>query len=605
MTALPVQPQPSPAPDASQLVLGVQARAEGLFGDAASAQALGRLSRALADGGGRAKADDRKLREKLKAALARVRQGDFAGGARSALEALKTDERSFLAWHILAICQEKSGQFGPAILAYEAALKLAPQDTDIAHDLARLAERMGEAEIAEKLLTRYLAAHPGHVEATNNLACVYRDQRRYGEAVDLLKALLGIEQTSAVLWNTLGTVLSDQGEARQAMVFFEEALRLEPRFVKARYNRGNARQILGDRDGALEDLTQALKGAEPGYERAMMTMARGMQLMAAGRLAEGYADYEARLDPAMPDAPRFATPVPRWRPDEPLEGRRLLVTGEQGLADEMLFGSLLPDLVEALGPTGRLFVAVESRLVPMFQRALPTAIVGGHRSVKHQGRLHRLFPFLDQLDGEGPDCWAPMGSLMTALRPTIDRFPARPGYLPADPVRVARWRDELSALGPGLKVGLHWKSLVMKGARVRYFSSFERWRPVLTTPGCRMINLQCGDVADDLAEAQAAGVDIWTPPINLKDDLEDVAALSVAVDLVVGPGVAGTNLAAATGARTWMIHAPDDWHRLGTEGYPFYPGMRFIPLEGFDGWPVALAKVREDLEAAAARGGFD
>lgn len=605
MTALPVQPLQPAASDAAQLALGVQARAEGLFGDAASAQALGRLSRALADGGGRAKADDRKLREKLKAALARVRQGDFAGGARSALEALKTDERSFLAWHILAICQEKSGQFGPAILAYEAALKLAPQETDIAHDLARLAERMGEAEIAEKLLSRYLAAHPGHVEATNNLACVYRDQRRYGEAIDLLKALLGIEQTSAVLWNTLGTVLSDQGEARQAMVFFEEALRLEPGFVKARYNRGNARQILGDRDGALEDLTQALKGAEPGYERAMMTMARGMQLMAAGRLAEGYADYEARLDPAMPDAPRFATALPRWRAGEPLEGRRLLVTGEQGLGDEMVFGSLLPDLIQALGSEGRLFVAVEPRLVSLFRRALPTAVVGGHRSVKHQGRLHRLFPFLDGLEGDGPEAWVPMGSLMAELRPSIGDFARPPGYLPADPVRVARWRDELAALGPGLKIGLHWKSLVMKGARVRYFSSFERWRPVLTTPGCRMINLQCGDVAEDLAEAKAAGVEIWTPPINLKDDLEDIAALSVALDLVVGPSVAGVNLAAATGARAWMIHAPDDWHLLGTESYPFYPGLRFTKLKGFDGWPEALEQVRADLETAVARGGFD
>jgi Tfp pilus assembly protein PilF len=243
-----------PGADTSALAFGIQARAEDLFGDAASAPALGRLARALADGGLRAKSGERRLRERLKAALAHVRQHDFAAGARLALDALKVDDRSFLAWHILAICQEKSGQFGPALMAYEAALKLAPKETDIAQDLARLAERLGETVIAEKLLVRFLADHPGHIEATNNLACAYRNQRRYGDAVDLLRALLQIETGSPVLWNTLGTVLSDQGEARQATVFFEEAIRLDPGFAKARYNRANVRQPLGDLEGALADI---------------------------------------------------------------------------------------------------------------------------------------------------------------------------------------------------------------------------------------------------------------------------------------------------------------------------------------------------------------
>jgi tetratricopeptide (TPR) repeat protein len=607
MTAVRPETASAAGVDTNALAFGVQARAGDLFGDAASAPALGRLARALADGGLRPKAGEKRLRERLKVALAHVRQNDFGAGARIALEALKLDERSFLAWHILAICQEKTGQFGPALLAYEAALKLAPRETDIAQDLARLAERLGETAIAEKLLVKYLADHPGHVEATNNLACAYRNQRRYDEAIALLRALLQIEADKPVLWNTLGTVLSDQGESRQALTFFEEALRLDPKFAKARYNRGNARQMLGDREAAIEDLTTALAGADPGYERSMMTMARGMQLLGLGRLAEGYPDYEARLDPAMPEAPRFVTPARRWDPaTEPAAGLRLLVSGEQGLADEMLFGSMLPDLRQQMGPEGRLFVAVEPRLVGMFQRMLPDAVVGGHRSVRHQGRLHRLFPFMESVPAdEAPEAWIPMGSLMGSLRPDLASFPTARGHLQADPGRVAHWREALAALGDGLKIGLHWKSLVMTGSRVRYFSSFERWRPVLTTPGCHMINLQCGDVADDLAEAEAAGVRIWTPPIDLRNDLEDVAALSVAADLVVGPGVAGTNLAAACGARTWMIHAPDDWHLMGTDSYPFYPGMRFIPLDGFGGWPEALARVRSDLEAAVARGGFE
>ncbi|MBU4137444.1 MAG: flagellar protein FlbA, partial [Alphaproteobacteria bacterium] len=180
--------------------------------------------------------------------------------------------------------------------------------------------------------------------------------------------------------------------------------------------------------------------------------------------------------------------------------------------------------------------------------------------------------------------------------------PDRRGYLPADPARVAHWRDELDRLGPGLKVGLHWKSLVLTGSRGRYFSSFERWRPVLETPGAHMVNLQCGDVADDLAAAEAAGISIWTPPINLKDDLEDVAALSVALDLVIGPGIAGTNLAAATGATAWMITAPDDWHYLATDKYPFYPHLRYFRRDNFSDWDGAISRIRAALDESVARG---
>jgi tetratricopeptide (TPR) repeat protein len=580
---------------------GIAPTAQGVAGDSASPEAIRKLSRQLANPKLGVKAQ-RKALDKLKAGLMAIRAGDFELGAKRALDALKMDETNGLGWHVLAICREKSGDLGQALLAYEAALKLLPNETDVAQDLGRLAQQMGYLEIAEKLLLKYLAADPGHVEATNNLACVQRDQKRYGDAVETLRALLMVEPESPVLWNTLGTVLSDQGDMGTALTFFEEALRHDPGFAKARYNRANARQPLGDAEGALEDIDAALPGAESPYERAMMQMARAMLLMTLGRIPEGFEAYEVRLDPHLPEAMRVAVDAPRWDPKgEDIRGRRLLIVGEQGLADEMVFGTCIGDAIEAVGPQGQVFVAVEPRLIGLFQRAFPAAVVGSHRSVKLEGRITRYVPFAEELEG-GVDAWIPMASLLAAFRPSIEAFPERRGYLVPDPDKVAHWKAELEKLGPGLKVGLHWKSLVLAGSRARYFSSFERWRPVLTTPGAVMVNLQCGDVAEDLAAAEAAGVSIWTPPIDLKDDLEDVAALSAALDLVIGPGIAGTNLAAAVGGTAWMITAPDDWHFLGTERYPFYPHLRYFRRDSFADWEGAVARIREALEEAVAAG---
>lgn len=575
--------------------------ARGTAGDSASADALRRLSRNLAGGGTRK--TQKRLMELLKAAVAAIRLSDFDGGANRALEALRIDETSGLAWHVLAICQEKSGRFVEALQAYEAALALLPEDPAIAHDLSRLAQRLGHLEIAEKLLQKFLAAEPGHVDGTNNLACVLREQNRYDEAVDLLRGMIQVEPTSALLWNTLGTVLSDQGRMAESLPFFEEALRLDPDLAKARYNRANARQPLGDLAGALEDFDAGLKGAEPGYETAMMRMARAMTLMGMGRIPEGFHEYEVRLDPDMPDAMQVVTGSPR-RTDEALAGRSVLIVGEQGLADEMVFGGCVGDVIEAVGPDGEVHVAVEPRLVTLFQRSFPRARVVGHRTVRVNGRLHRIIPEVDEgAEGGRPiDFWTPMATLLAEFRPTLDAFPDRAGYLAADPERVARWAAELKALGPGLKVGLHWKSLILTGSRGRYFSSFDRWRPVLETPGAVMVNLQCGDVAADLAQAEAAGVRIWTPPFDLKDDLEDLAAMSCALDLVVGPGIAGTNIAAAVGADVWMLTAPDDWHLLNTDRYPFYPRTRVF-RRAFDGWPACIAEVRAALDVLIADAG--
>ncbi|NBB52717.1 tetratricopeptide repeat protein [Rhizobium sp. CRIBSB] len=589
-------PPPAAAVATSELAFGAMIRPQGTAGDAASAESVRRLSHAMA--GGSIK-KQKKLVELLKAAVAAIRLQDFNGGARRALQALQLDETSGIAWHVLAICREKSGDTAQAISAYEAALKLLPNETDVAGDLGRLAQQLGYLDIAEKLLLRYLSVDPANIEVTNNLACVQRDQGRYGEAVGTLKALLQVEGNSPVLWNTLGTVLSDQGDMRTALTFFEEALRLDPAFAKARYNRANARQPLGDNIGALEDLDAAREGAETAYERAMMTMARAMLLLGMGRISEGFQTYEVRLSPDLPESMRPVLEAPRWDVNTPLAGKRILILGEQGIADEMVFGGCLPDALEAVGPDGTLFVAVEPRLIDLYQRSLPGAVVGGHRTVRLEGRLTRHVPFIEEMSarGEPIDGWIPMATLMEKFRPALADFPDRDGYLTPDPAKVARWKSELEGLGPGLKVGLHWKSLVMKGVRARYFSSFERWSPVLTTPGCLMVNLQCGDTAQDLAEAEAAGVRLWTPPINLKDDLDDLAALSCALDVVIGPGIAGTNLAAATGARTWLLYAPDDWHLLGTDRYPFYPRVRTFRRD-FNGWPEAIADVRTALERA-------
>jgi tetratricopeptide (TPR) repeat protein len=394
--------------------------------------------------------------------------------------------------------------------------------------------------------------------------------------------------------------MGEQGDYANGRIFFEEALRLDPKLAKARYNLGNSRLALGDPAGALEANEAALALAASEDERQMMRLARSTILMALGRIGEGWDEYEARRHPQFADVTYFLINRPQWTPGAELAGKTLLVVGEQGLGDEILFSNTLADVQDRLGPEGTLMLAVEPRLVPLFRRSFPKAQVSAHETKVLNTRPARIasgVPDLGQVD-----LWTPIGSLLREFRRTVEDFPAREGWMTADPERVAYWREAVEAAGPGKKVGLLWKSGIAKNARHRYFSPFAQWAPVLATPGVQFVNLQYGDCAEELALArQELGVEIWQPPgLDLKQDLDEVAALCCAMDLVAGFSNATLNIAAACGAPTWLVSTPAAWTRLGTDRYPWYPQARLFAPQEFGDWDAVMGEMGEALAAWAA-----
>ncbi|WP_309606467.1 tetratricopeptide repeat protein [Phenylobacterium sp.] len=565
------------------------------LGVSGSKDALARLNEAVAE------LKSLQAAPMLQRALDAIRAEDAKSACEWALKALEQDERSGLGWYLLAIALERSGDFANSIAAYESALKLLPDHAEVANDLGRLAFRLGMTSQAEQLFRHFLDRHPDHPEGSNNLACAIRDQGRADEAIEILRPAILRTPDVAMLWNTMGTVMSDRGDYANAQVFFEEAIRLDPAFPKARYNLGNTKLILGDAPGALADCDAALAGVIAEDERQMMRLSRSTILMDLGRVGEGWDDYEARLHPQFNGRTQFMIDRPRWAPGCDLKGKTLLVVGEQGLGDEILFANTLPQVIERLGPMGRLILAVEPRLVPLFQRAFPGAEVEGHATYVVGGCLARVAP---SLEARGPtvDLWTPIASLLREFRRSADSFPTTPGYLAADPVRVAHWRAALNAAPPGPRVGLLWKSLVSKDARHRHFSAFEAWAPVLAHKGVTFVNLQYGDCEAELTLARSRfGVDIWSPPgIDLKQDLDDVAALAGAMDLVVGFSNATLNIAAACGVPAFLISTPGAWPRLGTASYPWYPRTRVFLPPGVGQWDAVMNEVAGALGAYAA-----
>ncbi len=495
---------------------------------------------------------------------------------------------------------ERAGDLAGALSAYETAHVRAPEDPDILAALAALAGRLEMREAAARLWAEVGRLRPERLEATDGQARALRELGRFDEAVDLLRHALLTHPEEARLWNSLGVTLTQDGQAQVAITFLDEAVRLDPRFAAAIYNRGSARFDLGQLALAHEDFSQAARAAKIPAEAAAIAFARSTLLLARGDLATGWDAYEARLSRRWPKASVFEAPGRRWRPADALSGKHLLVVAEQGLGDELMFAGVLPDVTEALGAQGALSLAVDPRLVGLFGRSFPTAQVSAHATDRLGPRNRRSAP-----NAAGPrdveprdvDLWAPMGSLPRRFRPSLKDFPETRGYLRPDPQRVAHWAAWLGAGSPA--VGITWRSGKLAGDRRRQYPALNLWAPLLRTPGLRFVNLQYGDCAEELANlAQRAGITILEPPgLDLRDDLEGLAALTVALDLTLAVSNATAAMAGACGAPLAVIGGPANWTRLGTSAYPWYPQAQALTTASFDDWAPAMDAAAERLGA--------
>lgn len=529
------------------------------------------------------------------------RKKNFALAAQLATDAAAADADNTQAWRLLAVFQEKLGDYGAALEAYERALSLTPDDAGLARDIARLASLLNLHELAERFLLRGRRQDPASLEIVNDLAYAYCAQSRFPAAIELLSTTLTDNPGSGLLWNTLGCVLFESGQAAQSLVFFDEAIRLQGDLHTAYFNRANARKAVADVRGALEDCDRAIAlGADSLAQNAMYRYARSNLLLTAGEVGPGWDAYAVRNEEAYPDYVHHTLAGPLWVPGERLAGRRVLVVGEQGLGDEILFANLLADVAQEIGESGQMSVAVEPRLVTLFQRSFETAKVVTYDTRREGVKTIRDVP---DIAAGAYDAWARMGDFLGRHRRNVGDFPKRPtGFLKADPLKVDRWRKVLADMGPGPKVGVIWRSLVMTSQRQKFYPPLDQWAPVFGAPGVTFINLQIGDCADELrAIASDFGADIRMPPgIDLRVDLDELAALSRALDLVVGPATATTNVSAAVGAPTWFLTTPDAWPRLGTDAFPWYPQARaFTGDQSYD-WTKVMAEAGAALRAEFA-----
>ncbi|RZI72805.1 MAG: hypothetical protein EOP80_12990 [Variovorax sp.] len=270
--------------------------------------------------------------------------------------------------------------------------------------------------------------------------------------------------------------------------------------------------------------------------------------------------------------------------------------GEQGIGDEIMYASMLPDL---LARGARIVLACTPPLVALMRDAFPAVQVVAHPR-GNPAAWHTALPeWTRQI---APVDWqCPLGSLARWLRRNTADFPRQP-YLRAEPARVDAMRQHLLALRPAagvLRVGIAWcGNLDNPHGRAKSLTP-EQLLPLAQVPGVQLVGLQSRQYAADARRV---------PGLNLldmsahTDDFADLAALASQMDLVISIDSSYVHLCGALGLPVWLpLRRNCDW-RWGWRRADciWYPNLRLFHQHVDGEWQPVIDGLRTALQQRAS-----
>jgi tetratricopeptide (TPR) repeat protein len=469
----------------------------------------------------------------------------------------------------------------PAAPDVEAA-PAAPASADTLTERALAAHRRGAIDEAVRGYRAALAIDPEAPTPMHFLGVAHYQRGRFAEALPLVERSRARRPQEAEFHNNAGLLYTALDRIDDAVAAYRDALAQRPDHVTALNNLGLALAQRNDLDGAIDAYRRA-RAVAPDFAEARWNLA--IALLARGDFAEGWREYDARLDLTPLAGAPWRAIHPRYA-GEPLAGRTLLLRAEQGLGDALQFIRYAQDFA-ARG--ARVVVQVPDPLVALCATAPGAAASVGASAPAPDADFE--LPLLS------------VGAVLGLDAASIAR--ATP-YLAADPARVAHWRAIVRARPARLHAGLSWAGNPQHANDRRRSVALARLAPLLALEDVAWYSLQHVD-----GEAEVAGVPEASRLVELeaRHDFDDKAALVSALDVVVSVDTSNAHLAGALDVPLCLMlpHAADWRWGVATTTTAWYPSARLYrqPVAGDWRSPVAAiadALVRGDLPGRGLTG---
>ncbi|MBM4230957.1 MAG: hypothetical protein FJ184_09440 [Gammaproteobacteria bacterium] len=475
------------------------------------------------------------------------------------------------------------GRYIDAAAVFGIAAKIEPNNTDLVSQWLFSRYRAGDSTCYGELLA--VAERGNRLQAWLNVGMAAVYAQRWDDASRFMCKAAAIFPDSAAAWSKSAIPALCSGEFLSAKQRIVRSLAIDGEWMEARVNLGRVLECLGDYRGAVNEYESALRLRQ---DLAEPRLNAGTCYLGLGHFEQGWAYYSARWSTQSvvnygrdSMSRQLHTKRPRLEGHHP--AARILVWTEQGIGDEIMFCSMLGELQAR---ATELFVTVDDRLLALFSRSFPGI---------------SFFSRGQDVPAELYDYHLPMGDLGGLFRPSASRFAGRgAAYLKPDPSRVQAYKARLSERGK-LLVGFSWYSANPNTGSLRSLA-LERLVRTLDHPQVKLVCLQYGaKVGDEVRLVSSrTGISIeCVDELDLTHDLDGVAALALACDLVVSVGNAVAHLSAACGVRTWLLAAVEASWRWMFEGQrtPWYDSVVIYRQQTRGDWDDPLDRISSNLQA--------
>ncbi len=495
-------------------------------------------------------------------------------------EALACDQTDAGLHYAYGLCLEKTGNIDGAIASMQEAINVRQAFGEALVVLGRLYLRKGDQQNANIVLSSIMQLTVITDDMLCEVGALYRELRRHNEAIEVFRAVQARTPTNMHAKHQLANTLCLVGEYEAALALYQEI------YAQHRYDAGilyNIGFALFRLDRVYEAIEMFIDTINQRPDDAKAHFGLAQCYLALGYYERGWQEYEWRWD-AFGEK-QVQQPGTQWyQAGNSLQGKRVLVLGEQGYGDMFLFIRF----AKTLKDRGASYVACVT------YKELRDIIKVG-------------CPYIDNVYAYGetaPTFDVQMNLMSLPLLLGINSMPTYSPYMVADKQYKDYWSKKMDA-DTDYKVGLCWHGNSV--ANDVYIEQFFASRsldstllePLLNTSGCSFYSLQRDQaVSSCFSSSRLSRMKLPDEPIDQEHGrFIDTAAIIANLDLVITIDTSVAHLAAAMGKPTWiLLPKPTDWRwMLGRADSPWYPQALLLRQEKPGDWGPVIEKARSLL----------